>query len=167
MTEKKKLRWFQFSLRALLVFVLLVSIGMSWLGVKMDQARKRREAVEAIERAGGGVTYDYQSGNRSAEPPVPKWARATFGDDFFFDVIAVWANEADFGDDEAVYLKRLTNLSILDLSGTQVTDAGLEHLKGLTNLWQLYLSGTQVTTKGVESLRQALPNCTIILESQP
>ncbi len=35
------------------MFVLLVSIGMSWLGVKLERARRQREAVEAIERLGG------------------------------------------------------------------------------------------------------------------
>ena len=41
------------SLRALMLLVLLVSIGMSWLAVRMERARKQWEAVEAIERLGG------------------------------------------------------------------------------------------------------------------
>jgi len=42
MTEKRKRRWFQFSLRSVLIFVLLVSIGLSWLGVKLERARRQR-----------------------------------------------------------------------------------------------------------------------------
>ena len=44
--KRRTRRLLQFSLRALLVFVLLVSIGMSWLAVKLEKARRQREAVE-------------------------------------------------------------------------------------------------------------------------
>jgi len=50
-------------------------------------------------------------------------------------------------------LKGLTSLRILDLGGTQVTDAGLEHLEGLTNLEVLGLAGTRVTDAGLERLK--------------
>ena len=46
--------------------------------------------------------------------------------------------------------KRVTGLHSLDLSGTQVTDAGLEHLKGRGDLRELNLPGTQVTDAGLE-----------------
>ena len=49
----------------------------------------------------------------------------------------------------------------VNLSHTQVTDAGLVHLAGLTNLEVLYLYGTQVTDAGLDELRKALPNCKI------
>ena len=47
------------------------------------------------------------------------------------------------------------------MDSTQVTDAGLEHLKGLTNLQLLWIAKTQVTDEGVKKLQQALPNCEI------
>ena len=53
------------------------------------------------------------------------------------------------------------NLKSLDLSRTQVTDAGLEHLKGLTKLVSLTLLNTKVTSAGVQDLQKALPNCKI------
>jgi hypothetical protein len=42
-----------------------------------------------------------------------------------------------------------------------VTDTGLEHLRGLTQLQLLYLGGTQITDEGVKKLQEALPNCEI------
>lgn len=160
MSEKRKRRWFQFSLRTLLVVVLLVSIGMSWLGGVWRQ----REAVEVIEKAGGSVFYDYDDHwafNETREPSVPEWMVDVFGGDLFFDVSTVILSETEFGDDEMAYLKRLTNLTRLDLLGPQITDAGPEHLEGLTNLAHLDLCDTQVTAEAVESLRQALPDCDV------
>jgi len=155
MAEKRKRRWLQFSLRSLLAFVLLVSIGMSWLGVKLERARKQGEAVEIIEKAGGDCT-------RFRKSPVPKWMRALFGDDFFDDFFVqgcyVYADETDFGDHEARYLKQLMNPATLWLSGTQITDAGLEHLRGLTNLGNLFLDDTQLPP---EELRACAKLCLV------
>lgn len=59
------------------------------------------------------------------------------------------------------HLKGLTSLQVLNLGGSPVTDAGLEHMKGLTSLQSLYLSSTQVTDASVKKLKEALPNCKI------
>ena len=55
------LRWrFQFSILSLLVLVVAVALPFSWLATEMKAARKQREAVAAIVKVGGGVSYDYQ-----------------------------------------------------------------------------------------------------------
>jgi hypothetical protein len=59
-TPKRKLRWYQFSLRTLLIGVTLVACACSWLAVKMQQARRQKEAVEAIGKAGGAIRYENQ-----------------------------------------------------------------------------------------------------------
>ena len=51
----------------------------------------------------------------------------------------------------------MPQLQRLDISHTQVTDAGLGHLKGLTQLDALWLNGTQVTDAGLNASR-AWPN---------
>ncbi len=50
---------------------------------------------------------------------------------------------------------------MLNLEGTQITDAGLEHLTGLTKLETLWLDDTQVTDTGVAELKKVLPKCSI------
>ena len=191
MTDPKpRRRWHQFSLRTLLIVVLVLSLPSSWLGVKLHEARKQREAVGAILEAGGTVLYEYQfdeSGKfvAQAEPPTPAWLRSLLGDDLFRDVAYVSPGR-DSGDAELEQLKGLTSLRRLNLDGGEVTDAGLEHLKGLTSLEELDLSHTQVTdaglkhlkglasleylglccnkvsNEGVKKLQEALPNCQII-----
>jgi hypothetical protein len=46
--------------------------------------------------------------------------------------------------------------------GPRLSDAGLVHLKGLTNLSYLQLDGTQVTDAGVKELTRALPSLRIM-----
>ena len=59
------------------------------------------------------------------------------------------------------YLKGMNELQSLGLAFTKVTDAGLEHLKGLKSLQSLELPYTNVTDEGVKKLQQALPECKI------
>ena len=163
---------------------------MRWLETEMNAARKQREAVEEIVKAGGGVAYAcqfdlYGRVIPGPTPPGPAWLRALAGDDLFADVTVVnlnLANVSDAGlerlkaltqlhglwldgdrisDAGLTHLKGLTQLQSLNLGNTKVSDAGLEHLKGLTQLRELVLGGTNVTDKGVQTLQQALPNCKI------
>jgi AcrR family transcriptional regulator len=50
-------------------------------------------------------------------------------------------------------LNLIANIQQLDLSYTNITDAGLERLKGLNTLQQLYLRGTTITDAGLERLK--------------
>ena len=45
---KHKRRWYQFSLRTLLIFTVICAIGCAWLAHKIERKRKEREAAEAI-----------------------------------------------------------------------------------------------------------------------
>ena len=139
-THKLRRRWFRYSLRTLLLVMFLTSTGLSWFGVKLQQARRQRGAVEAIRDLGGYVEYDWQVqqlGNPfpGARVRGPAWLRNLLGEDLFTTVVGV---------------------SFLDPRGTQVTDAGLQHLKGLTQLRTLNLKGTQVTDEGVKRLQERL-----------
>ena len=49
---RPKRRFLQFRLRTLLIAVLVLSLPLSWFAVKMERARRQREAVEVIERLG-------------------------------------------------------------------------------------------------------------------
>lgn len=49
----------------------------------------------------------------------------------------------------------------LDLSETEVADAGLKQLANLKKLTSLSLCGTKVTDAAVEALQKALPKCLI------
>ena len=149
-TPKPKLRWFQYSLRSLLIFATLFAVACSWFTVKMQQAKKQKECVEAITKAGGEVVYEYENTpNRPqpTRPPQPIWLRNLLGDDFFNRIAGV--NVAT--DAEMVSLKEFPKLQFL-IAGTKITDGGMENVRGLSELQILSIAGTEVTDNGVKCL---------------
>src|SRR2546430_1241064 len=91
---KRKRRWLQYRLRSLLILMLILGIGMTWLVAVKKKADKQRAIVEQIQKDGGWVYYDYQydQSGRSiphADPAAPAWLRILLGDDFFANVEGV------------------------------------------------------------------------------
>jgi hypothetical protein len=159
-------RRLQYSLRSLLVFMVLASIGMAWFGAKYRAACQQRDAVAAIRALGGVVVYDYEdrawrSRNATAEPPGPVWARRLLGVDFLADVVAVGCvghavstglSRMPFTDAWLEHIGKLRGLERLDLQRSRVSDAGLERLEGLTRLRELNLTHTKITDAGMERI---------------
>ncbi len=164
---------FQYSLRTLLLAVLVASIGMSCLTVTLHGVRRRREAVETIMKTGGSVQYDYHILSGGV-PPGPAVLRRLLGDDFFAHVkhVAVKSDAAmkevktlghvpalqlmdgQVTDAATAYLGELPQLEFLYLNTTRVTDTGLEHLKPLTRLGELRINGGEFTYAGLENLKE-------------
>ena len=171
-------RFLRFSMRGMIVVVLVIG---GWLGWVVRSAQIQREAVAAIENAGGAVSYDWGriSGSIPAGGPwAPEWLVNLIGVDYFGHVTEALINQNSTVTDGVIakvgcltqlhdlflhstcvsdaglsHLKGLTNLEWLDLGKTQITDAGLVHLRGLANLTELRLGGTQVTDAGLRHLK--------------
>lgn len=63
-------------------------------------------------------------------------------------ILVPWITDVDLE-----RLKEKTRLTLLDLSGTRITNAGLVHLRGMTNLEELTLDKTKVTDAGLVQLK--------------
>ena len=137
-----KLRWYQFSLRSLLLFVALCAIPCSWVAVKRERVRRQQEMIEKL---GGAVAY------------VDVFSLPGIPEEYDFAGLGNRVTDADL----ERLIPVLSRVTHLDLSDTQITDAGLQHLTGLIQLQYLYLKRTKVTDEGVKKLQQALPNCQI------
>ncbi len=139
-TPNPKRRFLRFTLRSLLLLMLVVCVALGW---KVERARKQRDAVNWIQELGGSVSYDYEIDNNdrtipNAEPPGPKWLMKQLGIDFFDDVVRVDLSEATQVSDVTA-LSGLTNLKGLGLSDTPVSS--VTALSGLTSLEELSLEG--------------------------
>ena len=86
---KPKLRWFQFSLRTLLVATTLFAVLCSLFSWQVKRAQFQKQCVAAIRNRGGHVHYDYKVANWYASSPVPKYLLDWLGEDFFHRVVGV------------------------------------------------------------------------------
>jgi Leucine-rich repeat (LRR) protein len=138
---KPKLRWYQFSLRTLLLFVTAVAVFMSWFAVKMKQAQRQKEIVGKL----GFVVYDYEldkdgNFNGDAKPHVPDWMVNLLGIDFFANVVEVARLNGKYGEDETLeILDELPELRKIELSPSDITDKLLEKLSILKSLRSLVI----------------------------
>ena len=169
---KRRRRWYQFSLRSLMLFMVVCAVGFDWLGKRLDETRREQAVVAKIQKVGGFVVYHEMKG--------PDWLTRHFRKVQTVNLADTRVTDAEMGhlaeltglealdlqltrvtDAGLVHLRGLISLDELYLFRTHVTDAGLVHLKALTNLEKLTVHDTPVTPEGVERLQQALPNCEI------
>ena len=100
-------RWFQFSLRTLLISSAVVAI-CCWFGIKIRPAQRQKEAVEAIGARGGIVGYPDAATSRIR----PEWLINLFGIDFLYSVERVHWQYADVTDGDMSYFRDFSDLRI-------------------------------------------------------
>lgn len=130
-----------------LVFALVVLLFAIALPVVI-QYQRQSSLIKSIEQAGGLV---------KTVPDGPQWLRKMLGKERmrrFESVVGIIVAAPDIDDDWLKNIADFTKLERLDLSDTQVTDAGLAQLKGLTSLEHLYLVNTLVSDAGLEHLNR-------------
>lgn len=151
----------------LIVLVIVVGAG---LALEVRLARIQRNAVLAITRPDGRasgqlygeVRYDWEWPEpdlpskvvRNSRPWAPKWMVDFFGIDHFGHVVCVRLRPGLQATDELMAgVGRLKRLEELNLSHTDVDDAGLAHVAGLTRLKRLCVASTRVTSAGLVPLK--------------
>ena len=148
-------RWLSFSIRTLLVAMLIFASLFAWLGKHVIRTRAERPVVAQIQAAGGNAYYDYQLGfefiNPSNAPTGSELVRAVLGDDIYATVNAVLfynpTTDADITD-----LHKLANLLDVSISGPGITDKSIDDLLRINKLRSLNLSDTSITPDGLSRL---------------
>ncbi|MHB1561265.1 MAG: hypothetical protein ACYC61_27785, partial [Isosphaeraceae bacterium] len=110
--------------RQSLVATAIVALALGWL---VNGARVQRQAIAAIERAGGKVWYAWEAEDddqaEGSALPWPSWLVKALGVDYFGSVVGVRLSPRC--DDETMEsVGRLDRLESLDIVGAPITEKG-------------------------------------------
>lgn len=145
---KPKRRWFQFSLRTLLIGTAVVG---AFLGVMLRwiaPAQRQRAAVLIVERLGGKVEYEKAAPGESwFAHKLRRWLPR-----YFFDAVVTLYFRSAVADKDLLCLSRFKQLEGVCLIGTEATDAGVRYLSELERLTYVELDGTRITDVGLAHL---------------
>jgi Leucine Rich repeat len=158
---KRKRRWFQFSLRTMMVVVTLLCV---WMGITAHRANRQRRAVERLTSHGDGISYDYQTDEHGSfmlpvnapppSPPGPTWLRRLIGVDYFVTVVGADMYVKGAGDDSIGDLSDLPQLRFLGVHGPGVTGSDLARLSKLPQLRDLGLYDNSIMDSDWEFVGQ-------------
>ncbi len=149
-------RFLRFSVRGMIFLVVVIG---GWLGWIVRSARIQRDAVDAITKADGQVTYDWHwtGTDRKVAPTgrpwAPRWVVDLVGVDYFGNIRCVLFYSPSKATGATIaQVGRLSQLQELHLDESSLDDASMVHLKGLTELYWFSLSDTPVTGAGLAQL---------------
>jgi hypothetical protein len=142
-----------------------------WIGIRANQARNQKLAVEAILKLGGAVVYDFEPSNEESQrrweerqsaiaagqeprvyedgPFAPAWLVELFGPDLFSRVVEVQISRSMASAEDLAVICRLPFLRRLALQALpNLTDDGLKHVGQLSQLEALYISDNNLVDHG-------------------
>jgi hypothetical protein len=145
-------RWHRFSLRTLLIVVILVAVGLSLLMRHVHEQRatvqREKAAVAELNKLGGSVVYAIQA--EPVLPSLPFWLRKILSDEGYQPVESVLyrANMAivELGSSHPIEFEGLSS------SNPQNTDAGLKHIGQLRAVRGLYMENRNFENAELEYL---------------
>jgi len=157
--SRRSRRYLRFSVRGLIVVVLVIGAGLGWI---VRQAHVQRDAVHVITKAHGRAHYDIDPSN-GAFPGnrLSAWRRLIaqyIGIDYVFHVTYVDLDVTPQNNDAQrqqalTRLEDLTQLEQLNLSGKSVTDGDLARVASLKHLEVLMLQNSGISDAGLTHVR--------------
>ena len=155
-SPKPRRRWFRFSLRSLLLFVVLVGIPLGWLGSKVNRARKQRAVVAELQKLGARFIYDpvNELGPKERQPSGPTWLIDLLGREYFDDVFQVSIASPGVTDETIELIAELPAVEYVFLkSADGITDDGFVHFANMHNLKGVGLCSDSISGAGFASLK--------------
>ena len=172
-TIRRELRWYQFSLRSLLVFMLLSCVVMSFVMCWLNSQKDWRiaEANRSIKQYRSGDSFIIGSSSPKLNLyEIEALGRMTELKDLYLSgpnitdetlpilqrlnkLERLNLNESVITDMGLVHLSKLANLQILHVRSTSINGIGFIYLKNLKQLQILDLTGTKTTDAGLEHLK--------------
>jgi Leucine Rich repeat len=145
-------RRLRFSVRTLLVLVLILGAALGWVADKLRRARRQHEASVAVVSRHGTVDYGkafrLESWGKLPLGPPPRhvWLREHLGDDLFETVTHVaFFRQPEVTDLDMAVLDAFPDLEEFHVSKAPVTDKGIAHLAGMKKLRRVTISEAPIT----------------------
>jgi hypothetical protein len=171
-TTQRDLRWYQFSLGSLLVFMLLACVVMGFVmcWLHSQKAWGIAEANRSIKKYRSGDSFMIGSSIKLNLYEIEALGRMTELKDLYIHgpnvtdetllilqrlnkLERLSLDESAITDMGLVHLSKLTNLQILHVRSTNINGIGFIYLKNLKQLQILDLTGTKITDAGLEHLK--------------
>ncbi len=160
-------RFFQISIRTLLILTTLVAIGMAYVNRIRQHVQEQKIAAARIESLGGKATVKLTS-------RVWPWLRKTAGDEYFQEVVAVDLDKTLVANADLELVGKLHGLKSLTLQGfptgnqyqyfgpalphnpnllpSQISSAGIRHLGPKAKLEVVSLAFTPVADEALDTI---------------
>jgi internalin A len=150
MSEKPKRRWFQFSLKTLLVTIALMCLALGYVVYKRDVAARAKVAAETLKIR--GASYEFPPGKMPGMGN--EWSVAILGDDAYEHIAGLSLRGSQFHDADLTQVAKLKSLRFLSIHDSDISDAGLRRISLLSLMAKLYLVNCKkLTDDGLHHLR--------------
>ena len=154
---KSRRRWFSFSLRSMMLLVVVIAIPLGW---KVNRARNQRVVVAELQKLTvTDIAYDYQfvamkNGRGKSLPPGPGWLIDLLGEEYFVEVVQIAVDDPQVTDETIALIARLPKIERVTLKSDRITDGGLVHFAGMHNLEVVTLYSNRITGAGLVHLAE-------------
>ncbi len=158
------LRWYQFTVRSLLLAMLLVCIVLSLFGWRQARISQQEELIAHLRPHGPNVWWRLNGHITSmcffrisevSDEELAVLPR-------LYSLVSLNVDSSKVTDATLAYVKQVPTLTDLTFYHTEITDEGLKELLDLRNLERLCLySNSQITHNGIQELAKSLPDCSI------
>jgi hypothetical protein len=147
-SSQPRRRWFQFTLRGLLLLVVLVALGAYAYRSCVEPYRRQREALKVLGDLGAMM--------RTA--PATDWEQRLFGRNLVH-ITEVHLADSDEPEKYLPHVAGLPHLELLVVGGLSFRDEHLRRLHGIASLKSLVLDSADVSPTALAACEQALPGC--------
>lgn len=161
-TIQRDLRWYQFSLRSLMVFMLLSCVVMSFVMCWLNSQKAWRiaEANRSIKKYRSGGSFIIGSSPKLNLYEIEALGRMT-------ELKDLYIHGPNVTDETLLILQRLNKIERLSLDESAITDMDLAHLSKLANLHDLGIRSTSINGIGFVYLKNLKQLRTLDLNSCP
>lgn len=140
--KKPARRWLRYSLRGLLLLMLLAALGAWWVRIALDDLNAEHDAILKLQAARVSIY---------TRPAQPQWFWRIVPRSIAHDPVRAWnlsagGNNPPLNESQMRLLARLRGLKQLNISDLGITDDDLSACAGMTDLEDLMLANCRKLT---------------------